>query len=101
MAGLLDPDDLLNPRNATSLVPTPPVRGNLPPPRMMPYPQDAGREVEPKLHTTQPWGPYRNSLPGLDQNTIVAPPVAPQSSAPITDDPRATILALMKAYGLT
>jgi hypothetical protein len=98
MAGLLDPDDLQQPYG-TSLTPTPVVRGNLPPPRPMPYLGAGGREVEPELNTTQPWGPYRNSLPGLDRNTV-APP-GPQSSAPITDDPRATILALFKAYGLT
>jgi hypothetical protein len=50
--------------NRITGTPTPHISGNLPPPRAMPYPEGAGREVTPDLYLTQPWGAYTNSLPG-------------------------------------
>jgi hypothetical protein len=61
--------------NRITGTPTPHISGNLPPPRAMPYPEGAGREVTPDLYLTQPWGAYTNSLPGvqgLDENEIAA-----------------------------
>lgn len=61
--------------------PTPKIRDNLPPPREMPYPEGAGREIEPELYITQPWGAHTNSLPGARDHSEVDVAERPKRAA--------------------
>jgi hypothetical protein len=91
MPGLLDPDELLKPR---------PAAGGTPPPGVQPWPTMPLPAAMPGGPPMQPARtmPPPAAMPGGPMPAVVAPP---QSRLPADADPRATLLALFKAYGLT